>query len=253
MWAAVGSIKQRPLAPSSCLECSQSYGDCVCEETSFQIAVAWLRKCSKSSGEVLQWAEKYIYQWRGKSKALMTAHLVIFPNHEGNGLKKLETTRRVKQRLAAPAWKWISLPLCKRRGLCACAHNVICLYNSAETLNGSCWWIEALRRSSRLTSELNPPRSARPATSLRCESARESYLKDYLMAASSSSELKGQLPETAAPQMPTKPLKCYEVRINNSWHHRSLQSRAARSQHTRLLYFNTNAINLDGKTSWNLL
>lgn len=53
---AVGSIKQRSLASSSCLECSQSYGDCVCEETSFQIAVAWLHKWSKSDGEALQWA-----------------------------------------------------------------------------------------------------------------------------------------------------------------------------------------------------
>lgn len=53
---AVGSIKQRSLASSSCLECSQSYGDCVCEETSFQITVAWLHKWSKSDGEALQWA-----------------------------------------------------------------------------------------------------------------------------------------------------------------------------------------------------
>lgn len=53
---ALGSIKQRSLASSSCLECSQSYGDCVCGETSFQIAVAWLHKWSKSDGEALQWA-----------------------------------------------------------------------------------------------------------------------------------------------------------------------------------------------------
>lgn len=61
---AVGSIKQRSLASSSCLECSQSYGDCVCEETSFQIAVAWLHKWSKSDGEALQWAaHKMTFIW----------------------------------------------------------------------------------------------------------------------------------------------------------------------------------------------
>lgn len=60
----VGSIKQRSLASSSCLECSQSYGDCVCEETSFQIAVAWLHKWSESDGEALQWAaHKMAFIW----------------------------------------------------------------------------------------------------------------------------------------------------------------------------------------------
>lgn len=42
------------------------------EETSFQIAVAWLLKWSESKGEVLQWAahkmtsHNYIYLWRGR-------------------------------------------------------------------------------------------------------------------------------------------------------------------------------------------
>lgn len=176
----LGSVRRRSLASSSCPS-ALSYGDCVSEETSFQIAVAWLHKWSKSNGEVLQWtahkmtSHNCIYLRQRQNQAIMAVDC-SFQIHRGN---------RIKQRREESPQHSV-IQSCERFLLQIICLTNVRMYTHTHThrcclpyLSASLVLTEARLRS--------------------CLSKCEDYLKVHLVAASSPAEPKGQLPEQGQP------------------------------------------------------
>lgn len=184
VWAGDVSIRRsRSFASSSCLECSQSYGDCVSDKRNLKIAVAWLHKWSKSVGEVVQWTAHE-----------MTSHNSISSVEKYSGFhspplfheSEEERFRDVKWRNSETQYQ--SCRRCER--LNASDHGAV----SGPEIFSCCRENEARSRSSCPTSQTSPPEVLGSCHLFKCERARKTYLKDYLV------ELKGQLPYSG-PQM----------------------------------------------------